>query len=163
MKSSLTQRRPKGEFQVVSEEQREKNEVFVQYSVDFKQQRRKLTRLNFRVRVAFLIVLVLVGCFAVLFMPEIPQDPSYHNFADTRYLLHDIPNTMDVLSNVPFLLVIPFFLSLRFFGLIFAPKNEGWNTWIDCCNQGDERPDRTLPREIRLHHFFLLRCTRFVW
>lgn len=34
----------------------------------------------------------------------IPQDPAYHAFADTRTLL-DVANLMNVLSNLPFLLV----------------------------------------------------------
>ena len=37
-------------------------------------------------------------------VPPIPQDPAYHDFADQRTLL-GIPNALDVLSNLPFLLV----------------------------------------------------------
>ena len=54
--------------------------------------------------------ILLVGLFAAvslaaLFQFEsIPQDLSYHNFADTRPLL-GIPNGLDVLSNISFLLV----------------------------------------------------------
>lgn len=43
-------------------------------------------------------------------MCKIPQDPNYHNFADQRTLM-DIPHFMNVVSNVPFLLVG--FLGLR--------------------------------------------------
>ncbi len=38
------------------------------------------------------------------FMPRIPQDPAYSGFADRRTLL-GVPNALDVLSNVPFLIV----------------------------------------------------------
>ncbi|MBN2243367.1 MAG: alkaline phytoceramidase [Acidobacteria bacterium] len=37
---------------------------------------------------------------AALAMPAVPQDPSYHNFADSRVFL-GIPNAPDVLSNLP--------------------------------------------------------------
>lgn len=48
-----------------------------------------------------LIVLALGG---VALLEPIPQDPAYHRFADQRTLL-GIPNALDVLSNLPFLLV----------------------------------------------------------
>jgi hypothetical protein len=41
---------------------------------------------------------------AVLCMPPLPQDPSYHQFADQRTLL-GIPNNLNVTSNPPFVLV----------------------------------------------------------
>src|SRR2546423_861902 len=44
----------------------------------------------------------LVATFA--FVPPIPQDPAYHHFADRRAWL-GIPNALDVLSNLPFLIV----------------------------------------------------------
>jgi len=37
-------------------------------------------------------------------LPEIPQDPAYHHFADTRTVL-SIPNFWNVVSNLPFVLV----------------------------------------------------------
>jgi hypothetical protein len=40
----------------------------------------------------------------VLCLPSLPQDPSYHQFADQRTLL-GIPNNLNVTSNLPFLLV----------------------------------------------------------
>lgn len=52
----------------------------------------------------------LIGCIAVggsiaVFLHKpIPQDPSYHHFADCRSL-GSIPNGWNVVSNVPFLLV----------------------------------------------------------
>ncbi len=49
-----------------------------------------------------MVSLALIG---VLFaMRPIAQDPAYHQFADQRTLL-GIPNAMDVLSNLPFLVI----------------------------------------------------------
>lgn len=52
---------------------------------------------------------ILLSVFIILvviltFLKSIPQDPAYHNFADERSLAA-IPNTFDVLSNLPFLIV----------------------------------------------------------
>jgi hypothetical protein len=49
-----------------------------------------------------LAVAAIAGTF--LFVPYFPQDPAYHQFADTRPFL-GIPNFWNVVSNVPFLLV----------------------------------------------------------
>ena len=46
--------------------------------------------------------LLVVVAFVV--SEPIPQDPAYHAFVDTRLLLH-IPNCLNVMSNLPFLLV----------------------------------------------------------
>jgi len=54
--------------------------------------------------------LVLVASFsaislaAMFLLDPIPQDPTYHAFADSRPLL-GIPNSLNVLSNIPFLFV----------------------------------------------------------
>jgi hypothetical protein len=48
-------------------------------------------------------VLLAAVCFTFL-LPPIPQSEAYHNFADQRTLL-GIPNCLDVLSNIPFLMV----------------------------------------------------------
>ena len=45
---------------------------------------------------------VLAACFA--FLPPIVQSEAYHRFADRRTLL-GVPNCLDVLSNLPFLVV----------------------------------------------------------
>jgi hypothetical protein len=45
----------------------------------------------------------LAGLAVLLFLDPIPQDPAYHDFADQRTLLH-VPYTMDVLSNLAFVL-----------------------------------------------------------
>ncbi len=41
---------------------------------------------------------------ALLFTPPIPQDPTYHQFADQRTLA-GVPNALNVLSNLPFALL----------------------------------------------------------
>jgi hypothetical protein len=41
---------------------------------------------------------------AVFFFPPIPQDPAYHQFSDKRTIV-SINNFLNVISNVPFLLV----------------------------------------------------------
>lgn len=61
-----------------------------------------------------LTVLVVAGVY--LFVPAIPQDPAYHDFADIRYFL-GVPRVGDVLSNAPFTLV-----GLLGFGALFL----GW-------------------------------------
>ena len=48
---------------------------------------------------------LMVASLAMLpLLPPIPQDPSYHNFADQRTLL-GIPHFWNVVSNLPFLLI----------------------------------------------------------
>jgi hypothetical protein len=47
---------------------------------------------------------VLVAVIATFLFPAIPQSEAYHNFADARALL-GIPNCLNVISNVFFLLV----------------------------------------------------------
>src|ERR1700677_1522331 len=44
------------------------------------------------------------GFFAVFFLPPIHQPEAYHHFADSRTLA-GIPNCLNVLSNLPFLVV----------------------------------------------------------
>jgi Ceramidase len=52
---------------------------------------------------------------AIVFIPVIPQDPSYHNFADDR-IFWSIPNTFNVVSNIPLFIV-------GLFGLIFCTRH----------------------------------------
>jgi len=52
---------------------------------------------------AFLL-LTLLAVVAVLFLPPVPQPAGYHHFADAR-TLWGIPNALNVLSNIPFLLL----------------------------------------------------------
>jgi hypothetical protein len=56
----------------------------------------------------------LVAIVGTLLVPRIPQDPSYHLFADTRTIA-GIPNFWNVISNAPFALV-------GIYGLILMPR-----------------------------------------
>lgn len=58
---------------------------------------------NWRVKVSLIIGLALAAVVIVLFLPPIPQDPSYHLFADRREAL-GIPNFWNVASNLFFLI-----------------------------------------------------------
>ncbi|MCG8547918.1 MAG: ceramidase, partial [Alphaproteobacteria bacterium] len=60
--------------------------------------------LSVRARIGIILAVVIAVAVVAAFVPPIPQDPSYHNFADRR-ALWGIPNFGDVVSNVPFLLV----------------------------------------------------------
>jgi hypothetical protein len=51
-----------------------------------------------------LVYVAVLLVFTVLLHGRIPQDPAYHQFADTRSFA-GIPNFWDVMSNLPFLLV----------------------------------------------------------
>jgi len=61
-----------------------------------------------------LVSLLICAIVGMMFVPAIPQDAAYHNFADKRTILN-IANFMDVISNIPFVLV-------GFFGLVFCLK-----------------------------------------
>src|SRR5262245_28978850 len=62
------------------------------------------TNWSFRKRLSILMALTIVTCVAMLLLPRIPQDPAYHNFTDRRSLF-GIANALNVLSNLPFVLV----------------------------------------------------------
>jgi hypothetical protein len=53
-------------------------------------------------------ILLSIALIAILitfsFIEPVPQDPRYHDFADSRIFLQ-IPNTLDVLSNIPLVIV----------------------------------------------------------
>ena len=49
-------------------------------------------------------LLLLTVTIAVMLMPRLPQDPSYHDFVDQRTIA-GVPNALNVLSNVPFAFV----------------------------------------------------------
>src|ERR1700678_2674717 len=52
-----------------------------------------------------LIVAISLLCVTVLcLLPPIPLGPGYHDFIDKRVFLR-IPNYLDVLSNIPFMIV----------------------------------------------------------
>lgn len=56
-----------------------------------------------RARVGFVVGLAAVAALAAALLPPIPQDQAYHRMADGRRLV-DIPNALNVLSNLPFVL-----------------------------------------------------------
>ncbi len=60
--------------------------------------------LSHRGKVWILIATFAAAVVALAFVPPIPQDPDYHNFADKRAFL-GIPNFGDVTSNVGFAVV----------------------------------------------------------
>jgi hypothetical protein len=60
------------------------------------------TKLNLPVLVFFGLMATSLG--GLLLLPPIPQDQSYHQFADQRTIL-GIPNFWNVVSNLPFLAV----------------------------------------------------------
>ena len=55
-------------------------------------------------RYAILVGVVAGSLLGILSLPPIAQDIAYHAFADTRTFL-GVPNFLDVLSNLPFLIV----------------------------------------------------------
>jgi hypothetical protein len=62
-------------------------------------------------RWSIIALICVVATVVVVTLRPIPQPLSYHDFADARRLL-DIPNALNVLSNLPFIVV-------GFFGLAF--------------------------------------------
>ena len=57
-----------------------------------------------RTRFGLLAAVSLVFGTAIWFAPRVPLGAEYHHFADHRTMLR-IPNCLDVLSNIPFLIV----------------------------------------------------------
>src|SRR6266852_3299122 len=57
-----------------------------------------------RIRILMLAALTLAAIVAMALVPRIPQDQSYHNFADQRAML-GVPNCLNVVSNIPFVVV----------------------------------------------------------
>jgi len=60
--------------------------------------------MTFRIKILLLSLLTIVAVVVLSLLHPIPQDPSYHQFADDRSLWH-IPNFANVVSNFLFLLV----------------------------------------------------------
>lgn len=60
--------------------------------------------LQHRVRLLILFGLAVVATALICARPPIPQSLAYHNFADQRTFF-GIPNFLDVVSNLPFLIV----------------------------------------------------------
>jgi hypothetical protein len=57
-----------------------------------------------RRRLGLIVAVSLLSVTVLCFLPPIPLGPGYHDFTDKRILLQ-IPNFLDVLSNVPFMVV----------------------------------------------------------
>ena len=57
-----------------------------------------------RIRLAAIAGITILAVVALLSVPRLPLDAHYHDFADARTLF-GIPNALDVLSNIPFLIV----------------------------------------------------------
>ena len=55
-------------------------------------------------RVIALLALMIASLFCLRFLPPIPQDQNYHDFADQRTLF-GIPHFWNVVSNIPFIVV----------------------------------------------------------
>jgi hypothetical protein len=67
--------------------------------------------------------LTAVSLGGLLLLPPIPQDQSYHQFADQRTVF-GIPNFWNVVSNLPFLVVGA--AGLRDFATIRQPSSSSW-------------------------------------
>src|SRR5579871_3712937 len=63
-----------------------------------------LTPAQFEARVLGFLVLGIVALGVAFCLPPIPQDPAYHDFADGRTIL-GVPNLLNVISNLPFVVV----------------------------------------------------------
>ena len=74
-----------------------------------------------RTRLLAILGLTLVVIVVILMWPPVPQDRSYHNFADQRMLL-GIPNFFDVISNAAFVLV-------GMLGLLFLYRQSASNAF----------------------------------
>jgi hypothetical protein len=61
-------------------------------------------KMTFRIKIMLLSLLTIVAVVVLSLLHPIPQDPSYHQFADGRSLWH-IPDFANVASNFLFLLV----------------------------------------------------------
>lgn len=60
--------------------------------------------MSHNVRLLLVAALAALGALTISFVPPIPQSLAYHNFADQRAWL-GVPNFLNVISNLPFLLV----------------------------------------------------------
>jgi len=69
--------------------------------------------LSHRSRVAIIVAVAVAVLAAAFLAPPIPQDPEYHNFADTRPFWGSA-NLANVVTNAPFLLVGALGLALLF-------------------------------------------------
>jgi hypothetical protein len=65
---------------------------------------RKFRPADRRLRLGLIIAVSLLCVTVLCFLPPIPLAPGYHDFIDKRVFLR-IPNYLDVLSNIPFMIV----------------------------------------------------------
>lgn len=63
-----------------------------------------MARLGQRGRLALLVALAAIAVAVTVWLPPISQDQAYHVFADRRTMLN-VPNFLNVVSNLPFLVV----------------------------------------------------------
>lgn len=75
-------------------------------------------------RTQLLVLIAVVVAVVMFFAGPIPQDPSYHLFADTRKLM-GISNFWNVASNLPFL-VVGLLGLLRYWRLVNKESSEGY-------------------------------------
>ena len=85
---------------------------------------------NPRTGILVLVILSIASVTAASVLPRIPQDPAYHNFADSRNLGW-LPNAADVLSSIGFILVgllgLRVLIKWRSYGDgIFSERGEAW-------------------------------------
>jgi hypothetical protein len=79
-------------------------------------------------RLAILAAVTIVAILVLWFHSPIAQDPSYHNFADTRSIA-GIPNALNVTSNLPFAIVGILGLASLFAASLkesFVKRSERW-------------------------------------
>ncbi len=92
----------------------------------------KAGKMTARQRLHFLLALTIPVLVLTFVEPPLAQDPSYHNFADTRSFW-GIPNFLNVTSNAPFLI-------LGLLGLLFLRRlrrAKGWPAFVTLL---EERP-----------------------
>ncbi len=84
-------------------------------------------------RIWLLLLAVMAAAVLVTLHAPIPQNEAYHNFADQRTLL-GIPNCLNVVSNVLFLIVgvwgVQFVLSIGARGHAFVDARERWPYFV---------------------------------
>ena len=76
-------------------------------------------------RLGVLVGAVIAAATILFLLPAIPQNEAYHKFADTRALL-GIPNCLDVISNLLFLIVGVWGLRTVFRRAEFLDPRERW-------------------------------------
>lgn len=60
--------------------------------------------MSYKSKIGLVILIAMIGIISVIAVKPIPQDPTFHSFADKRCLA-SIPNFWNVVSNIPFLII----------------------------------------------------------